>query len=58
MIVSKWEIVHQDVGVEIVDVTDLLVAVFEPSEKTLKTVEQVRATEPLPLDSLGDHDDH
>ena len=36
-------VVHGREGVEVVDVTDRLVQCYEPSEKTLKTVAEVRA---------------
>lgn len=40
-------------GVEIVDVTDALVQLYEPSEKTLKYVIEVRKIEPTPLVELS-----
>ncbi|MEN6307185.1 MAG: hypothetical protein ABFD91_05455 [Anaerohalosphaeraceae bacterium] len=47
MIVSKWQIDYQVEGAEYVDVTDAVVALYKPSEKTLKTVESVKKTKPI-----------
>ena len=54
LIVSKWQLTWQAPGTELVDVTDLLVAAFDPSERTLESVEQLRRHDPVPLDQL-DH---
>lgn len=47
IIVSKWQIDYQVEGTEFVDVTDAIVALYKPSEKTLKTVEAIKKTEPI-----------
>jgi hypothetical protein len=52
MIVSKWEVVHRDPTVELVDVTMPLVMKFKPSEQTLKMVEQMENREPIPIEQL------
>lgn len=39
--------------VELVDITDELVKLFEPSEKTLEHVRQIRKVKPIPLTQLG-----
>ena len=39
-----------------VDVTDELVKIFEPSEKTLKTIAEIRKVEPVDLDALASHE--
>ena len=41
-------------SVELVDLTDGLVALFEPSEKTLERVKGIRKVEPVPLTQLAD----
>ena len=46
---------HVGPEVEVVDVTDALVSLFEPSAKTLATVTEVRKQPPIDLDEL-DHD--
>ena len=39
-------------GVEVVDATDEVVALFEPSQKTLRTIAELRSKQPLDLDEL------
>ena len=46
---------HAGPEVEVVDVTDALVKLFEPSAKTLATVAEVRKQAPVDLDEL-EHD--
>ncbi|MEM8874482.1 MAG: hypothetical protein AAGD32_09500 [Planctomycetota bacterium] len=45
-------------GVEIVDVTDELVALFEPNEQTSKFVASIRETDPVPIEDLEGAHDH
>jgi hypothetical protein len=47
IIISKWQIDYQASDAELVDVTDAMVALYEPSEKTLKTVEALKKHKPL-----------
>jgi hypothetical protein len=55
MIVAKFDYRADDV--ELVDVTNLLVAEFVPSERVLKWVEQLRDQKPLdPVDIVGMED--
>ena len=49
VIVSKWRIAYMREDIELVDVTDLLVQLFEPDERVLKTVKELAEVEPLPL---------
>ena len=55
VIVSKWELNHHAAEVEIVDVTDQLVARFHVSEKGLKWCKEIQQKPPLPLEQLGEH---
>jgi hypothetical protein len=57
VIVSKWNIVYQGSGVELVDVTDLMVQPFDPDEETLKIVKDIQTMDPVPLEELKDHQD-
>jgi hypothetical protein len=57
VIVSKWNIVYQRSGVELVNVTDLMVKPFEPDEETLKIVEDIQKLDPVSLEELKDHHD-
>lgn len=52
VIVSKWDVVYQRQGVEPVDVTDLLVARFSPTEETRSILEGLRKKDPVPLDKF------
>ena len=54
VIVSKWELNHQSPGIEVVDVTDELVALFHPSEKVLCWVKDLKSRPPLPLEKITD----
>ena len=47
IIVSTWQIDYQASDAELVDVTDAIVALYEPSEKTLKTVEALKKHKPM-----------
>jgi hypothetical protein len=52
VIVSKWEIAYQEPSVEMVDITDLIVKPFNPGEKQLKWIEQMKDIKPTPEDEL------
>lgn len=45
-------------NVQTVDVTDQLVKLFDPSERTLKTVREIRKVDPVHLDDVEQHHDH
>ena len=49
--VSKWDkkTLKRYKSAELVDVTDLIVAQFNPNERTLKTIEQLKDKKPIPL---------
>ena len=47
-----------DAGVQVVDVTDSLVALYEPSAKTLATVAELRKQPPLDLEEVEEGHDH
>jgi Skp family chaperone for outer membrane proteins len=50
VIVSKWDMVYQSPDAEFVDVTDLMVKPFNPSEKTLKIISELRKHTPISLE--------
>jgi hypothetical protein len=54
VIVSKWELNHQSPDVEVVEVTDELVALFHPSEKVLGWVKDLKSHPPLPIEEITD----
>jgi hypothetical protein len=49
LIVSKWDVAWRLDGVEYVDVTDALVALFHPDKKVLDWVASGKAKPPIPL---------
>jgi hypothetical protein len=55
VIVCKWDVIYQRSEVEFVDVTDLMINLFDPDEETLKIVEELKATDPIPLEELEEH---
>jgi hypothetical protein len=55
VILSKWDIVYQGSGIELIDVTDLMVKPFNPDEKTLKTLKELQEQDPVPLEELEEH---
>ncbi len=57
VIVSKWDVVYQAPDAEIVDVTSAMIKPFHPSEKTLKTVEEMKKVAPIPLDEMKNFKD-
>lgn len=52
LIVSKWDVAYQRPGVETVDVTDFMVALFQPDDATRKVLESLRKQDPVPLERL------
>ena len=54
VIVSKWELNHQSPDVDVVDLTDELVALFHPSEKVLGWVKDLKSHPPLPIEEITD----
>ncbi len=47
IIVSKWDLVYEKKGAELVDVTDLIIRSFKPDKKTLKTIKELRKHNPF-----------
>ncbi|MBN2514276.1 MAG: hypothetical protein JXB18_15160 [Sedimentisphaerales bacterium] len=47
IIVSKWKIDYQVDGAQFMDVTDVIVALYKPSEKALKSIEAIKKTKPI-----------
>jgi tetratricopeptide (TPR) repeat protein len=52
VIVSKWDVTYESSEADLVDLTLQLVALFDPSEQTLKIVESFKTVAPVPLDQL------
>ena len=53
-IVSKWELNYQSPGVEVVDVTDRIVALFHVSDRGLKWTKDIQTKPPLPIEQITD----
>lgn len=49
IIVSKYELIHADPDVDVVDVTMHLVNIWEPSDRVLGWISELPQHEPLPL---------
>lgn len=52
-----WSYDFTSANVEVVDVTDELVLLFDPSQRTLDMVKEVRRHEPADLDEISAHED-
>jgi hypothetical protein len=57
IIVSKWQIDYQVKDAELVDVTDAIVALYKPSEETLKILEEVKKQPPVSEEELSNMKD-
>jgi hypothetical protein len=53
-----WQVDYSAPDVEVVDVTDELVQLFEPSDRTLATVAEVRKHDPVDLDVIEQGHEH
>jgi len=52
-----WQCDYSGLNVEVVDITNELVSLFEPSEKTLRIVEELKKHDPIDLDEIENHHD-
>jgi hypothetical protein len=52
IIVSKWQIDYQAKDAQVVDMTDAIVALYKPSEETLKIVEEMKKQQPVSEEEL------
>ncbi len=55
VIVSKWAITYRAADAQLVDVTDLIVEPFKPSERTKGIIREMRDKPPIPLKELEKH---
>jgi hypothetical protein len=56
--VIVWQCDYSGPNVEVVDITKELVQLFDPSEKTLKTVAELKKHDPIDLDTVEEHHEH
>ena len=52
LIVSKWNIDYQRSGIEFIDVTDVMVKLFNPDEQILKMLEQIKKMDPVSIEEF------
>jgi len=52
MVVRVWDVAWQDPAVRPVDITDQMVAWFDPDRKALKIIKEVRKRPPIPVEQL------
>jgi len=59
-LISKWDeaALKQHPKAQQVDVTDLLVREFKPSEKQLKMMAEIKKNQPVPLEKMKNMKDH
>ncbi len=55
IIISKWELNHQSSDVELVDVTDKMVALFQVNERGLKWCKEIQQKPPLAIEQIAKH---
>jgi hypothetical protein len=52
LIVSKWDLAYRAPGAEVVDVTEALIKLYQPDEKTRKILADMARKPPIPLEEL------
>jgi hypothetical protein len=52
MILSKWEIMFAEKSIDFIDITDQLVALFNPGEATRETIDNIKSMEPVPIEQI------
>jgi len=55
-IVNRWSVVHKGAGLELVDVTEAMIAPFHPNEQTLAIIRDMKDKPPLTLDQAEQAD--
>jgi hypothetical protein len=57
LVMSQWEIDYKAIGVELVDMTNQIAALFKPLVNIDTLAAEIRKTEPIPLEQLSTQDD-
>jgi hypothetical protein len=52
LILSKWELFYHDESLEIVDITDQIVNLFNLDEQSRNSVEGIKKMEPIPMEQI------
>jgi hypothetical protein len=50
----KWELNYRSPAVEVVDVTDQIVGLFNADPRAQKHIDEIQGQPPLPLETLSD----
>ncbi|NQT25135.1 hypothetical protein HQ585_07265 [candidate division KSB1 bacterium] len=53
LILSKWEVFYNDDSLELVDVTDEIVNLFNPDEQSLEIVKNIKGMDPVPIEQIS-----
>ena len=53
LILSKWEVFYQDESLEVIDITDDIVNLFNPDEQTRQMLENIKGMEPVPIEQIS-----
>jgi len=52
-ILSKWEVIFWDESIELIDITDQLVALFDVDKKSRKIIEVLKTMDPMPIEQMS-----
>ena len=53
LVLSKWELFYHDESLEIVDITDQIVNLFNLDEQSRNIVESIKKMEPVPIEQIS-----
>jgi len=53
LIASKWEVMFADEFIELVDITDQVVNLFNPDEATRKIIGEIKVMDPVPIEQIS-----
>ena len=53
LILSKWELFYHDESLEIIDITDQIVNLFNLDEQSRNIVESIKKMEPVPIEQIS-----
>jgi len=53
LILSKWELFYHDESLELVDITDQIVDLFNLDEQSRNIIEEIKKMEPVPIEQIS-----
>ena len=53
LILSKWELFYHDESLELVDITDQIVNLFNLDEQSRNIIEEIKKMEPVPIEQIS-----